>query len=40
MAASLQPRMFAKGAMESIGVDNGDWVPATSAATTRFTERT
>ena len=26
MAASLQPRMFAKGAMESIGVDNGDWV--------------
>ena len=26
MAASLQPRMFARGALESIGVDNGDWV--------------
>ena len=26
MAASMQPRMFAKGALESIGVDHGDWV--------------
>ena len=26
LVAGLQPQMFAQGAMESIGVDRGDWV--------------